>query len=85
LEKKKSWRFVMSSSKASARAREQLQSATPVSDQASLQRMEQQAADFIAEAKRRSEAGDSISTVIDAIARNYFRHAVRRQRRRARD
>ena len=75
----------MSPSKASARAREQLQSATPISDQASLQRMEQLAADFVAEARRRATSEADVSTVIDAIARDYFRHAVRQQRRRVRE
>jgi hypothetical protein len=67
------------------RAGERLQSAAPVSDDATLLKLEQDAAQFVREARRRSttEPDELISTVVDAIARDYFRHAVRKQRRRA--
>ena len=66
-----------------ARARARVQEAAPVSDDASLLKLEDQAADYIREAKRRSasEPDELLSTVIDAVARDYFRHALRRHRR----
>jgi hypothetical protein len=46
--------------------------------------LQDQAADYIREAKRRepSENNELVSTVVDAVARNYFEHAVRKQQRR---
>ena len=66
-----------------AHARARVQQAAPVSDDASLLKLEDQAADYIREAKRRSasEPDELLSTVIDAVARDYFRHAVRKRRR----
>jgi hypothetical protein len=73
----------MASRNESVRAREQLQSATPISDDATLRKMEQEAAQFVREARRRytAEPDELISTVVDALARNYFRHTLRKQRR----
>jgi hypothetical protein len=75
----------MPSRKKSMRTFERLQSATPISDDATLLKLEGEAAQFVREAKRRctTQADELISTVIDAVARDYFRHAIRRQRRRA--
>jgi hypothetical protein len=77
----------MPSRKESMRAFERPQSATPTSDDASLLKLEGEAAQFVREAKRRSttQADELISTVIDAVARDYFRHTIKRQRRRARE
>lgn len=68
-----------------ARARARLQLETPVSDDASLLKLQGQAADYVREAKRRnaSEPDELFSTVIDAVARDYFRHALRKKRRSA--
>ena len=73
----------MASRKETTRARERLQSATPISDDASLLQLEEQAAQYISEARRRdaTEADELVSTVVEAVARNYFRHALRKQRR----
>jgi hypothetical protein len=70
-----------------ARARERLQSATPICDDASLQKLEDEAAEYVREAKRRdaTEADQLASTIVEAVARDYFRHALRKQRRRAQD
>jgi hypothetical protein len=75
----------MPSRKESMRAREQLQSATPISDDASLLKLEAEAAQYVCEAKRRdaTEGHEMVSSVVEAVARNYFRHALRKQRRRA--
>ena len=68
-----------------ARARARLQLETPVSDDASLLRLQDQAEDYVREAKRRSASGpdELFSTVIDAVARDYFRHVLRKNRRSA--
>ena len=71
-----------------ARARARIQLEAPVNDDASLLKLQDQAADYVREAKRRnasepSEPNELLSTVIDAVARNYFRHALRKHRREA--
>ena len=65
-----------------ARASARLQAETPISDDASLLKVQEQAAELVREAKRRgaSEPDQSVHTVIDAVARNYFRHVVKRRR-----
>jgi hypothetical protein len=71
----------MPSGRESARVRERLQLATPICDEASLSKLEEKAAEYIREAKRRdpSQPDELISTVIDAVARSYFRHNLRKQ------
>jgi hypothetical protein len=66
---------------ARAHARHQLE--TPISDDANLLKLQEQVADYVREAKRRdpTEPNELISTVIDAVARDYFRHAIRKHRR----
>ena len=63
-----------------------LQLETPISEDASLLGLQEQAADFVREAKRRdpSEPGELVSSVLDAVARNYYRHAIEKQRKRMR-
>ena len=58
-----------------ARAQARLQSETPISDDASLLKLQEQVADYIREAKHRdpSEPNELISTVLDDVARDYFR------------
>ena len=70
----------------SARALAPLQLETPISDDANLLKLQAQVADYVREAKRRdpSEPNELVSTVVDTVARNYFRHAILKQRRRAR-
>ena len=70
----------------STRATARLQQETPISDDASLLKLQEQAADYVREAKRRapSEPDELVSSVVDAVARDYFRHAVDKQRKRTR-
>ena len=76
---------VMPSRSETARARERLQLETPISDDVDLLKLQEQAVEYISEAKRRDPAGPNelVSSVIDAVARNYVGHVIRKQRRRA--
>ena len=67
------------------RARTRLQSEIPISDDVDLLKLQEQAAEYVCEAKRRNPSGpdELVSTVVDAIARNYVGHLIRKQRRRA--
>jgi hypothetical protein len=74
----------MPSRNESTRARLHLE--THIPDDASLLKLQQQAAEYVREARRRapSEPDELVSSVVDAIARDYFRHAIEKQRKRAR-
>jgi hypothetical protein len=74
----------MSSRNESAHALARLQLETPISDDADLLKLQAQVEDFVREAKRRdpSEPNELVSTVVDTIARDYFRYAILKQRRR---
>jgi hypothetical protein len=74
----------MSSRNESAPALARLQLETPISDDADLLKLQAQVEDFVREAKRRdpSEPNELVSTVVDTIARDYFRYAILKQRRR---
>jgi hypothetical protein len=67
--------------RARIRARHELET-MPISDDADLLKLQDQAEDFLREAKRRnpSEPDELISTIIDAVSRNYFHYAVRKKR-----
>jgi hypothetical protein len=56
---------------------------TPVSGDARLRQLQQQAADTVREAQRLhpSEPAELVCSLLDAVARDYFRHALRKQRR----
>jgi hypothetical protein len=73
----------MPSRSESKRARERLQSATPSCDDASLLKLDEEVAEYVREAKRRDGLGpdELVSTVVDAVARNYFLHILRKQAR----
>ena len=73
----------MPSRNESARAQARLQLQTPISDDASLPKLQEQVADYVREAKHRdpSEPNELISTVLDEVARDYFRHHSKKQRR----
>jgi hypothetical protein len=73
----------MPSGRESALARERLRLATPVCDDASLLKLEEEVAEYLRKAKRRDALGpdEQVSTVVDAVARNYFRHIIRKQAR----
>jgi hypothetical protein len=74
----------MPSRNESTRAIARLQQETPISDDASLLKLQEQAADYVREAKRRdpSQPDELVSSVMDAVARDYFRHAIQKQRKR---
>jgi len=76
----------MPSRNESTRAAARLQQEAPISDDASLLEVQQQAAEYVREAKRRApaEPDELVSSLLDAVARDYFRHAVRKQRKRTR-
>jgi hypothetical protein len=63
-----------------------LQLEAPIPDDANLLELEDQAANYIREAKRREPAENKelVSIVVDAVPRNYFEHAIRKQQQRAR-
>jgi hypothetical protein len=73
----------MPSGREIAHARERLQLATPICDDASLLKLEEELAEYLREAKRRDASGSDelISTVMDEVARNYFRYILRKQAR----
>jgi len=73
----------MPSRNESARALARLQLEMPISDNANLLNLQKQVEDFVREAKRRdpSEPNEFVSTVVDTVARDYFRHAILKQRR----
>ena len=68
-----------------ARARERLQLETPISGDEDLLKLQDQAVEYIREAKRRDPKGPNelVSSVIDAVARDYVGHVIQKQRRRA--
>ena len=61
-----------------ARARERLQLETPISGDEDLLKLQDQAVEYIREAKRRDPKGPNelVSSVIDAVARNYGGHFI---------
>jgi hypothetical protein len=75
--------LAMPTRRESTRARDRLQLATPISDDASLSKLEKEVAETLREAKRRDLSGpdEPVSPLIDAVARNYFRHILRKQAR----
>jgi hypothetical protein len=62
---------------------ERLQLAAPISDDASLLKLEEYVAEYVREAKRREalEPSESVSRVLDAVARNYFRQVLLKRAR----
>jgi hypothetical protein len=75
----------MPSRNETARAQARLRSETPITGDMDLLKLQDQAAEYIKEAKRREPAGPNelVSSVIDAVARNYVGHFIQKQRRRA--
>ena len=73
----------MPSRNESARALARLELEAPLSDDANSLNLQKQVEDFVREAKRRdrSEPNELVSTVVDKVARDYFRHAILKQRR----
>jgi hypothetical protein len=75
--------FAMPSRKESTFARERLQLETPICDDASLLKLEEEVAEYLREAKRRDalRPDELVSPVVDAVARGYFLHVLRKQAR----
>ena len=73
----------MPSEREFARARKRLQLATPICDDASLLKLEEEVAEYLREAKRREASGpdELVSTIVHAVARNYFRHILKKNAR----
>jgi len=73
----------MPSRNESTRARARLQLETPISDDANLLKLEEVAAEYVREVRRRDAPGSDelVSTVVDEVARNYFRYILRKQAR----
>jgi hypothetical protein len=79
---KKSRSLPMPTRRESARARERLRLATPICDDASLVKVEEEFVEYLREANRRDALADKLlAEVVDAIARSYFRHILRKQER----
>ena len=66
-----------------ALARARLQSEAPISDDVDLIKLQEQAAEYVCEAKRRdpSVSNELVSTMVDAVARRYFEHVIRKKQR----
>lgn len=73
----------MPSRNETVRARKQLQLAAPICDDARLVKLKEEIAEFLQEAKRQDllKPDELASTVLDEVARRYFRHVVRKQAR----
>jgi hypothetical protein len=58
---------------------------TPGSEDANLLQLQEQAAEYVRQAKRRDASGpdELVSTVVNAVARDYFQYSIRKRRRRA--
>jgi hypothetical protein len=75
----------MPSGRETARARARLEAETPISNDLDLIKLQKQAEEYLREAKRRDPLGPNelISSVVDAVARNYAAHTIKKQQRRA--
>jgi len=62
-------------------ARARLERETPLADGKRLLPIQEEVAAIVGEAKRRDPTGSDelVSTLLDEVARAYFRHAVRRR------
>jgi hypothetical protein len=75
----------MPSGRETAGARARLEAEAPVSNDMDLIKLQEQAEEYVREAKRRDPSGlnELISSVVDAVARNYAAHIIQKQQRRA--
>jgi hypothetical protein len=73
---------VMPSPKERERSRARLQREAPVSDETTLLILQEQAADYIRESKRRDASGPDELASLHDLARDYFRHVQRKRLRR---
>ena len=65
------------------RARDRLHSATPICDDASLLKLDEEVSECVREVKRGDHVGpdELVSTVVDGVARSYFSYILRKQAR----
>ena len=65
------------------RARDRLQSAAPICDDASLLKLDKEVAEYVSEAKRGDHLrpDELVSTVVDGVALSYFSYMLRKQAR----
>ena len=65
------------------RARDRLQSVTPICDNANLLKLDEEVAEYVREAKRGDHLrpDELVSTVVDGVARSYFSYMLRKQAR----
>jgi hypothetical protein len=65
------------------RARDRLQSATPISDDASLLKLDEEVGEYLREVRRGDHLrpDELVSTVVDGVARSYFSYVLRKQAR----
>jgi hypothetical protein len=80
-QRNKSRELAMPSEREFARARKWLQLATPICDDADLLKLDEEVAEYVREAKRRKGPDELVSTVVDRVARSYFRYILRKQAR----
>jgi hypothetical protein len=75
----------MPSRSESALAHGRLRLETPLPDDTNLLELQEQAAEYVREARQRDPSGPNelLSTVVDAVAGFYLRHIIRQQQRRA--
>ena len=75
----------MPSAREKAHARARLEAETPISNDMDLIKLQEQAKEYVREAKHRDPSGPNelISSVVNAIARNYAAHIIQKQQRRA--
>jgi hypothetical protein len=78
-----SWEVLMPSRNETKRAFERLRLATPIFDDASLMKLEEDVGEYLREAKLRDASGSDelISTVLERVARKYFQHILLKQLR----
>jgi hypothetical protein len=76
----------MISRKESLRFRERLESQTPLPSEADTDRLREEVHEYVREAQRRapSKSGEMVSTVLDRVARDYFRRHLQKKTRRTR-
>jgi hypothetical protein len=75
----------MPAGRETTRARARLEAETPISNDMDLINLQEQAEEYVREAKRSDPSGPNelVSSVVDAVARNYAAHIIQKQRRRA--
>jgi hypothetical protein len=52
----------------------------PISENSGLLHLQDQAAEYLREAKRRYPSNESVSSAVDLVERDYRRHVLRKQR-----